>query len=399
MYSPYRQIFNRQFSQEQYQALLAEVNSAFGFEVTFKICETPVFIPPTLKERLVEAGEEIWRQINSESYQKEINGAVPAELFVPNETAQPLFAVLDFAICRAENGELMPQLIELQGFPSLFAFQHFIAGMYRKHYGLPEQLTHFFPTELQNDENIYIEKLRRAIVADFDPKNVILLEIKPEEQKTRIDFACTEHFLGVRPVCITALGKQGRKLYYYHQGERIWVERIYNRIIFDELHRYPDLPLRFSLTEDLEVSWAGHPNWFFKISKFTLPFLKGRFVPPTFFLHQIDPIPDDLENYVLKPLFSFAGTGVKFDLTRADIDSIPEHERHRYILMRKVNYQPVVETLDIPAKAEVRLLYVNNGQKMELLTNLIRLSKGKMMGVDFNKGQSWVGGTIGFMEK
>jgi hypothetical protein len=399
MFSPYRRTFNQNFTEARYNAMLADINAQFGFEVAFKICETPIFIPPALKARLEEAGNAVWQQVNSAHYRREMHRAIPPHLVVPNDTDMPVFAAIDFAIGKDENGELMPQLIELQGFPSLFAFQHFIAGMFKKHYGLADNLTHFFPAELQQNEDLYLEKLRSAIVADAAPENTILLEIMPEKQKTRIDFACTEHFLGVKSVCITAVRKEGRELYYEQEGKKIRINRIYNRVIFDELSRRTDLPLHFSFTDDLDVQWAGHPNWFFKMSKFTLPFLDSPYVPKTYFLHELTAIPEDLENYVLKPLFSFAGAGVKFDVTRADVDAIPDSERSNYVLMRKVQYEPVVETLDYPAKAEVRLLFVNVNGKMELLTNLVRLSKGKMMGVDFNKGMTWVGGTIGFFER
>jgi len=399
MFSPYRQSFNQNFTEARYNAMIADINARFGFEVAFKICETPIFIPAALKQRLEEAGNAVWQQVNSERYRREMHRAIPPQLFVPNDTDMPTFAAIDFAIGKDENGELIPQLIELQGFPSLFAFQHFIAVMFKKHYELPDNLTHFFPAELQQNEGLYLEKLRGAIVADATPESTILLEIMPEKQKTRIDFACTEHFLGVKPVCITALRKDGKKLYYEREGRKIWVERIYNRVIFDELMHRTDLSLHFSFTDELDVQWVGHPNWFFKMSKFTLPFLDSPYVPKTYFLHELTTIPADLENYVLKPLFSFAGIGVKFDVTCADIDAIPDSERSNYVLMRKVQYEPVIETLDYPAKAEVRLLFVNVNGKMELLTNLVRLSKGKMMGVDFNKGMTWVGGSIGFFEK
>lgn len=399
MFSGYRRLFNQNFTEARYDAMLADINAQFGFEVVFKICETPIFIPPALQQRLAEAGYAVWQQVNGENYRRHMHRAVPPHLFVPNDTDMPDFAAIDFAITKDASGELMPQLIELQGFPSLFAFQHFIAGMFKKHYQLPDTLTHFFPEELQQNEELYLEKLRKAILSDVSPENTVLLEIMPERQKTRIDFACTERFWGVKSVCITAVRKEGKKLYYERDGKKIWIERIYNRVIFDELNQRTDLPLHFSFTDELDVQWAGHPNWFFKMSKFTLPFLDSPYVPKTCFLHELSAIPDDLENYVLKPLFSFAGAGVKFDLTRADIDAIPEAERSNYILMRKVAYEPVIETLDYPAKAEVRLLFVNLNGRMELLTNLVRLSKGKMMGVDFNKGMTWVGGTIGFFER
>jgi hypothetical protein len=399
MIADYRQWFNTNYSPEKYQRMIADVNREFDYEVAFKICETPIFISGQLKNELVKACGEVLAQVSAPEYRAQMHRAVPPQFDVPNATDQPTFMAIDFAVARnPENPELfLPQLIELQGFPSLYGFQEFISKKYRQHYGLPANLIHLFPPELQQDEDLYFAKVKRAILGDYAPEQVILLEIQPEKQKTYIDFLCTERYFGVRPVCITRLRKEGRKLFYEDNGSKIWVERIYNRVIFDELALRPDLHLHFDFRDDLDVSWAGHPNWFFKISKFTLPFLKSKYVPQTHFLHEMASIPDDLENYVLKPLFSFAGAGVKFDVTRQVIEAVDDPTN--YVLMRKVHYAPEVQTLDVPAKAEIRLLLVNSGGKPELLTNLVRLSKGKMMGVDFNKGLDWVGGSIAFFER
>lgn len=399
MITSLRQQFNAQFSTEKYNAMLDDIASVYGYKVAFKICETPVFIDKPLKAELIKAVEEIVAQVWSPDYQANIHLATPPDLRVPNEDNVPTFAAIDFAICQdPENPDkLIPQLIELQGFPSLFCFQHFLSAKFRKHYTIPAHLTHLLKPEFVENEELYIQALKNTIVGDSNLENVILMEIEPEKQKTRIDFSCTEDFLGVKPVCITKIRKEGKKLYYEENGRKIWIDRIYNRVIFDELNLRKDLDLKFDFRDELDVKWLAHPNWFFKISKFTLPFLNSKYVPKTQFLHQIKDIPQDLENYVLKPLFSFAGAGVKFDVTKQDIDNV--EDRSNYILMKKVNYQPIVQTLDIPAKVEVRMLLLNMNGKLELVTNLIRLSKGKMMGVDFNKGLDWVGGSVGFFER
>ena len=128
--------------------------------------------------------------------------------------------------------------------------------------------------------------LREVIVADADPENVILLEIEPEKQKTRVDFAATEKLLGVTEVCISDVIKHGNVLYYKKNGKEIPIERIYNRVIFDELSR-TERKFNFDLNEELNVIWAPHPNWFYKMSKYSLPVLKGEFVPNCFYLRDL----------------------------------------------------------------------------------------------------------------
>jgi hypothetical protein len=242
--------------------------------------------------------------------------------------------------------------------------------------------------------------MREVLLGDSPVENTILLEIEPEKQKTRIDFTMTEAYFGIRSVCITKLRSEGKKLYYERDNRKIWVERIYSRLIFDELLlKKSQLDLKVDLSQEWEVEWVGHPNWFCKMSKFTLPYIDSEYVPKTQFLNDVKVIPDDLENYVLKPLYSFAGSGVKFDVKREMIDKIADDQRHNYILMKKVNYTPIIETLDVPAKAEMRMLWLRHKGEDKMLTNLVRLSKGKMLGVDFNKGMNWVGGSIGYFEK
>jgi hypothetical protein len=247
----------------------------------------------------------------------------------------------------------------------------------------------------------YIQLLKEVIVGKYKPENVILLEIFPHLQKTRIDFYCTKEYTGINIVCLTELIKDGSKLYYMNAGVKTEVKRIYNRVIFDDLQQQtPEVQEKGKiLFENLDVEWAPHPNWFYRISKYTLPLIKHPYVPATYFLHEIKQIPPDLENYVLKPLFSFAGQGVVIDVTRADIDSVKDPQN--WILQRKVKYADIIETPDMPAKAEIRIFYFwKEGDVRPVATNnLARLSKGKMIGVRYNKDKEWVGGSFCYFEK
>jgi hypothetical protein len=395
--SKLRKKYNSEFTEKRYSDFLKSLDSFTGSKAEFRIAETPIFLSAEFKNELINAGEDILKYITSAEFKKTSASAIPNGLEVPNEDEHTSVLAIDFAVCKDENGNLIPQLIELQGFPSLFCYQGLLNLKYREHFDIPSGLTNFF-NDLNHDS--YISTLKDLIVDDEDPENVILLEIEPEKQKTNIDFFCTEKWLGVKPVCITDVIKEGRKLFYMKDGRKIPVRRIYNRVIFDELLKRSDLKLGFNFQDSLDVKWIPHPNWFFRISKHTLPLLKSKYVPQTFFLNELDIIPDDLERYVLKPLFSFAGSGVKYDVTKADIDSIKN--RHNYILQHKINYEPVIETPDIPAKAEIRLLYVwkdSPDAKPLLVNNIVRLSKGKMMGVDFNKDKTWVGSSIAYFEE
>ncbi|HPH86025.1 MAG TPA: hypothetical protein PLC48_11230, partial [Ferruginibacter sp.] len=286
-------------------------------------------------------------------------------------------------------------LIEMQGFPTLFAFQAFHSELTRKYAGVPDNYSSYING--YNRES-YIQLLKEIIVGDHQPENVILLEIFPEKQKTRIDFYCTEQLLGIQTVCLTKLTAEGDKLYYDHNGTKTQVKRIYNRLIFDDLQQQEGLGNIIDLTRSYDVEWVPHPNWFYRISKFTLPFISNPYVPETFFLNEVtQPLP--LNEYVLKPLFSFAGMGVVIDVTQEDIDRIKDPEN--WILQRKVHYAPIIQTMDEPAKAEIRLFYFwkDEWTRPIAVHNLARLSKGKMIGTRYNKDKTWVGGTVAYFEQ
>ncbi|MFI5236572.1 MAG: hypothetical protein ACHQLA_01385 [Ignavibacteriales bacterium] len=382
-----RKKFNEVFTEEKYKSFLDDLNTSLKYPVDFRVSETPLFLNDDLKNKLLKACDELCQQVTDPNFKLKMKDAVPAHLNIPGETDHPEFFVFDFAICKNNStGEFYPKLIELQGFPTLYSYQYFFERKIRNHFDIPENFTSYF-NGVTPDK--YVEMLREIIVADADPENVILLEIEPEKQKTRIDFAATEKLLGVTEVCISDVIKHGKVLYFNKNGKEIPIERIYNRVIFDELSR-TERKFNFDLQEELNVTWTPHPNWFYKMSKYSLPVLKGESVPNCFYLRDLTSYPDDLENYVLKPLFSFAGLGVKIEVTKEMLDEIKDPEN--YILQEKVEYAPLIETPDDFAKAEIRMMFLWKEQPI-LVNNLVRQSKGKMLGVDFNKNKTWVGGS------
>ncbi|MBO9732034.1 MAG: hypothetical protein J7623_25555 [Chitinophaga sp.] len=392
-----RTAYNEQFTATKYQDFLDGIAADTGVTPAFRIAETPVFVPATLGNKLVQACEEIVNVILRPDFKTITQDAIPPAMKLPRENEHPHFIVIDFAVCKTPEGELIPQLIELQGFPTMLAFQEVMARRFKTHFDIPAGFNNFF-NEL--DETAYYQLLRDMIVGPYQPEEVILLEVKPEAQKTRIDFASTEKNLGIPTVCLTALIQEGKKLYYLKDGVKMPIQRIYNRIIFDDLQRQSaDLGEYVNLFQDLDVEWITHPNWFYRISKYMMPFIHSEFVPKSWFLHELPVIPADLENYVLKPLFSFAGQGVLIDVTQADIDSIKDPEN--WILQHKVKYAPAIETPTGPAICEIRMIYIwlDGAARPMLVHNLARISKGKMIGVGYNSKDTWVGGSTAFFEE
>ena len=396
MIPEHRQMYNAAFSPARYHEMLADIERQLPGQLDFRVAETPVFIPAILRDKLIAAGESIINVIEAPNFKALTEASIPAHQRVPGNEGRPEFLTFDFAVCRNSNGELEPQLIEMQGFPSLYAFQSWLPSEFSRFFPVADSVTPFIDV---SDFQQYQTRMRQLILGDEPTENVILLELFPEKQKTRVDFALSKKFWGIDAICLTKIQKKGRELYYEKDGRQIKIARIYNRIIFDELARYPDLNTEFVLTDDVDVTWVGHPNWFFRISKYTLPLLHGPFVPPSHYLHELATYPADLENYVLKPLFSFAGAGVRLHITAADLDDLPD--KQNYLLQRKVAYEPVVQSPDGLVKCEIRLLYIwpTGEARPQLLAGLSRLSRGEMIGVDFNKDKDWVGGTSPLFER
>lgn len=385
-----RRQFNQNFTPDKYQKFLRHIDDLCGTHVQFRLSETPCFFPKELVDRMARDGEALIRQlVDNPAYRAKSDEAVPAEFKVPNEAPHPMFVQVDFGLVRDSGGELRPKLVELQAFPSLYAYQSPLAHAYLDVYDLQPSSGRlkYFLSGLETDS--YHELLRRAIVGSHDPENVVLMEIDPLHQKTLPDFLMTEKTLGVRAVDIVDITKEGSRLYYNHDGKRVPIRRIYNRTIVDELER-KNVKLAFDWRDDLDVEWAGHPNWYFRISKFSIPYLKHESVPKTWFLDQLKEIPDDLEHYALKPLYSFAGLGVVIGPNKEEIAAIPANKRRYYILQERMSFEPVIETPFGGTKAEVRVMYIWLEELKPVLT-IIRMGRGLMMGVDHNKNMEWVG--------
>lgn len=389
-----RKHFNESFTDTQYQSMLKQLNSLHPGALDFRLAETPIFIPKAFVKQMLEACDKIIDTVARPTFLQMTERSIPEDDHVMGSYSDPQMIAFDFGVCSAANGDLEPKLIEMQGFPSLYGFQDTYPNILRKHFAIPANFSHYLGGY---DHNSYTAILREVILGKYSPENVILLEIKPHEQKTRIDFYCTRDLTGINPVCLTELIAEGNKLFYEKDGKRIRVNRIYNRIIFDDLKARTDLGTTVDIRKEYDVEWVPHPDWFYRISKYTLPFIDHPSVPETFFLNELKQRPD-LENYVLKPLFSFAGQGVVIDVQQEDIDKIKDPEN--WILQRKVKYADVIETPDGPAKTEIRIMYLwrEGAKRPEPVINLARLSKGQMIGTRYNKDKKWVGGTVAFFE-
>jgi hypothetical protein len=388
-----RQSFNSNYKPEKYPQLLSLLAERCGVPIGFRVSETPCFLPPDVIDRMANDGKELIRQlVDNPEYRAHSTQSIPPEFNVPRESPHPMFIQVDFGLVRDEGGELQPKLVELQAFPSLYAYQPVLARTFIDVYGL-DQGQRYLLGGL--DSASYLSLLRRAIVAGEDPENVILMEIDPTHQKTLPDFLLTEKLLGIRTVDITSIKKAGNTLYWEDAGKRVPIKRIYNRAIVDELER-KGAQLSFDFRDDLNVEWAGHPNWYFRISKFSIPYLKHASVPKTWFLDQLPEIPSDLGNYALKPLYSFAGLGVVIAPKKEDIASVPWDRRSQYILQERLHFEPVIETPFGGTKVEVRVMYIWVDELMPVLT-ILRMGRGLMMGVDHNRNMEWVGSSAGLL--
>ena len=394
----FRRAYNAAFSPELYQTYLGTLERKLGCSIPFRVAETPLFIPPDLRDGLAKAANEIVAQISAPALIEKMKRAIPPHLDVPGMDALPNCLQVDFAITRGADGKLEGKVVELQAFPSLYALMviqsEVLAECIRPIPGLDQPWSLYFGGL---DRAAFVARLGRAVIAGEDPESVVLLDLDPPAQKTYPDFVATKQLLDVDAVCPTTLVREGRRLFRQKDGRVVPVKRIYNRIVFDEL-QVKKVALPFSYTDDLDVSWCSHPNWYWTWSKYTLPYIDHPAVPRARYVSDIDTLPADMERFVLKPLFSFAGSGVKVDPTAADVDAIPAAERGQWILQEKIVYEPALPMPDgSGVKAEVRMMFLRapDEPRPQLVLNLVRLSRGKMLGVDQNKDLTWVGGSVG----
>jgi len=396
-----REHFNAHWTEAKYAEVKRRAAERSRTAIDVRICETPVFIPAELMQTMMNAGVELAKQlVESTEYLAASEGAIPDAYRVPGREGRPPFLQVDFGLVRNSDGKLEPKLVELQGFPSVYGYQPLLAEAYAEVFDLDGQiyLNGF-------DEASYWAAMQRVIVANHDPEHVVLLEVEPEKQKTLMDFRVHEDRLGLRTVDIAKVRKTGRRLEYEFEGRWIPIERIYNRAIVDEIVR-KSIVTGFDYRDDLDVEWAGHPNWYFRISKFSLPWLQHRTVPAAVFLDAWlrgegrDRLPEDRASLVLKPLYSFAGKGIVFAPDDAMLGSIPAEERKDWLLQEKVTFDPVIETPEGPTQAEIRVMYLwpEEGQLTPVM-NLVRMGRGRMMGVDQNRDQKWVGGSAGLIAR
>jgi hypothetical protein len=396
----FRRDFNAAYGPDFYARYLERFEKRVGCKIPFRVAETPLFFTRGLRDRLEKSANEIVQQISNPALIERLKKAIPPELDVPGMDALPNCVQVDFAITRGEGGELEGKVVELQAFPSLYALMvvqaEVMSEMLAEMPGLKRDWSIYFSGL---DRSSFTEHFRRAVLADEAPENVVLLDLDPPSQKTYPDFLATKELTGIDSVCPTSLIRDGRRLLRKVDGRLVQVRRIYNRVVFDELE-VKKVQLPFKYTDDLDVSWCSHPNWYWTWSKYTLPSIDHPAVPRARTLASIEHIPENLENYVLKPLFSFAGSGVKVDPTRADIDAIPAEQREGWLLQEKITYDPgLIMPTGEGVKGEVRMMFLRapGDAAPKLVLNLVRLSRGKMLGVDQNRDLIWTGGTVGII--
>jgi hypothetical protein len=397
MLQPYRDRFNANFTSAGYEDLLARLKRLARTTIEFRVAETPCFFPTSLIDELAQTGATLTHQLlDNPAYMQASEQCVPAQYRMPNENPHPNFMTVDFGLVRNPDGALSPRLVELQAFPSIFGYQDILAPQYIEAYNLDPTLTWHLGGL---NEQTYWQLLAKVILNNHAPENVILLEIDPAHQKTLPDFNVYEDKLGIATVDITSLIKHGNRLFYHRDGREIPIHRIYNRAIVDELER-KNIQLPFEYRDDLDVEWAGHPNWYFRISKFSLPYLNHPSVPKAVFLddwfthHGSPSLPEQRDKLLLKPLYSFAGKGIQFAPTDEDLNSIPIADRHLHLLQERVNFEPVIQTPHGPTQAEIRIMYLwPDGGALDPVISLVRLGRGLMMGVDHNRDRQWVGGS------
>jgi len=388
-----RDEFNKNFSIDKYEGFLQSCNKDAGYDIPFRIAECPIFADKDFKEKVLNAGIEILNQVDKIDFTK-IDKMIPQSKLIPGDEGEIEIVALDYAIIQNGN-EIDIKLIELQGFPSLFAFENYIGYKYIDYWNLAKSYNHLF-SEL--DFKSYNELMKEKLLGGYEPKNVILLEIDPWNQGTAVDFTFTEKYFGIKTVCLSHIKKSGRTIFYEDNGELIEIKRIYNRIILDELDRRTEFIKEFNIFDEIDAEWVVHPNWFLKCSKILLPYLKSEYVPESHFLNELKTDELSLNEWVLKPIFSFSGQGVIFNLSQEDLDSITD--KSNYIMQKKVKYEPIIPDNEGGfSKAELRMMYIRKDGKYVPVTNLGRMTKGDLVGVKYNKNKTWVGGNIFLFEK
>jgi hypothetical protein len=427
-----REAFNRQYRQQSYESLLAATEKAAGTRIEFRVAETPIFLPGAMLDQIAAAGALLAQHLlDWPEYLATARNSIPQGFRIPGNSPHPNFLTADFALVKAPDGALVPKLVEMQAFPSVYAYQATLGEEYRSAYSLPDSLQIFLGGL---NHQSFLALFRQTVLGNHQPENVVLTEVDPFHQKTLPDFLLTSASLGIPIVDIATLVPIANKLHYRNaSGQLVPIHRIYNRAIADEMIAR-NIQLPFSLEHPWEVEWAGHPNWYFLISKYSIPWLSNppinpaensprpasaacqAVVPPAVFLTDFlqgdgrqalltagvplppetgsNPVYDEL---LLKPLFSFAGKGIQFAPSHAELLAIPQEQRANYLLQQRMSFVPTIETPHGLTQAEIRILYLwpDHG-KLTPTLSLVRLGRGKMMGVDHNRNQQWVGASAAF---
>ena len=262
-----RQRFNGGFSQDAFLRVVRAVEDEVGGPIPFRLAESPIFLPGALVDEMRLATEAILAEIFAHpEYADRVRRHVPPQAFLPTRSDHPPFVQCDFALAEGDCGRVVPRLIEIQGFPSLYAFQHALCRAYQQAFALTSEVS-FLGRGI--DEGGFLALFRQAVLGGHDPETVALVDVHPWEQGTWPDFRLTQKLLpGLAVVDATEVLRRGDGLFYRERGREVKIARIFNRLVWEDVRRV-ESEMAFRLGEPLDVEWAGEPGWFFQLSKLT----------------------------------------------------------------------------------------------------------------------------------
>lgn len=143
-----RSSFNANFTSGAYAELLRRLDRQCGGPIQFRVAETPIFLPRNLLDEMANEGAALAQYlIANPVYLAAARRAIPAGFDVSSQTSHPHFLTADFALVRDAAGELVPRLVEIQAFPSVFAYQAELCVAYRDAFTLPSSLGSFLGTQ------------------------------------------------------------------------------------------------------------------------------------------------------------------------------------------------------------------------------------------------------------
>jgi len=307
-----------------------------GFTL-FKATSSEVFLfPKELKSELIEAATGITNQLFSsrvltlaESNITDNSNILDFRSY--KNLPEPYFMTIDLAY--APGGGTNFKLIEAQAFLS-------ISHMFFEHYSKL--------LDLNRDVFLNFEAYQHFL-RKIQNNHSILLEDCPWEQKTAIDF----HLLQ-KQASIEVLNFRGIL------GSHALKEKlIYNRLIFADLTAQEFANAKISLSGLPNARWLHHPDWYYFVSKSSLPYITSPWAAQSFLVADKPLNFEPKSNaWVLKPLFDYGCSGVNLNPSRTDIENVDAPKE--WLLQQKIELKHLPGT-ELFGEIRVVLFNTDNG--------------------------------------